>query len=197
MTILGAPLLLAKGGAHAGVHVEHDAPHRATSMNTIDPAPRHVGERGQAVRGDGVAGHDQQLDPVGREVARREQRVARHDLARPRPVRNPRRISEVDGVFVRQPADQRTQNGEPAHPAVEHADGRFSVSPHAAQISRQAFGRDIDRSGERRLELRRLRLVRVVEELVPPRALDGEAVLAVGDVDDLQFGDRTAEAQVA
>ena len=54
----------------------------------------------QAVRGDGVAGDDQRLDPVRREVARREQRVARDDLAGARAIRNARGVAQVDRVLV-------------------------------------------------------------------------------------------------
>src|SRR3954452_12004620 len=39
VAVVGAALLLAMGGAHAGVHVEHDPPYGAAGVNPVDPAP--------------------------------------------------------------------------------------------------------------------------------------------------------------
>ena len=89
-------------------------------------------QRRQAVRGDRVAGNDQQLDPMAREVARRHQRISGDNLAGARTVGNAGRVAEVDGVLVRKPRRQRPQHRQPAHAAVEHPDGRVGV--HSAVV---------------------------------------------------------------
>src|SRR4051794_18819764 len=50
VAVVSGPFLLAKGGADTGVHVEHDPPHRTTSMDAVDPAPGQISERGQVRR---------------------------------------------------------------------------------------------------------------------------------------------------
>src|SRR4051812_47148730 len=45
VAVVGRAFLSAKGGADAGVHVEHDPLHRTASMDAVDPAPGQVGQR--------------------------------------------------------------------------------------------------------------------------------------------------------
>ena len=73
----------------------------------------------------GVARHDHQLHVVlaHEEVADLRARSPRTVVERPGPVRIAPGVADVDEVLVGQQVDQRTSNGEPAEPAVEHADG--------------------------------------------------------------------------
>ena len=47
VAVVSGASLLAKGGAHAGVHVEHNPLHGATSMHLVDPATAQVSKCGQ------------------------------------------------------------------------------------------------------------------------------------------------------
>src|SRR5207248_4328177 len=90
-----------------------------------------------AVRGDRVAGHDEQLDPAGRQMAGTEERVAGHHLARSRAVWHPRGVAEIDGVLEGQASDERAKNGEPADAAVENADRCSSLGVPTRGIHRE------------------------------------------------------------
>ncbi len=81
--------------------------------------PLEVGESG---RGRGVAGGDDELHPLRLEVARDLGCVAPDLVERPRPVREPRAVAEVDEVLVRERDEALVQHGEPAHARVEDAD---------------------------------------------------------------------------
>ena len=50
-------------------------------------------------------------------------REAAHLVQRPRPVRKPRVVAEVDEILVRHRHEALVQDGKPAHARVEHADG--------------------------------------------------------------------------
>ena len=49
-------------------------------------------------------------------------REAAHLVERPRPVRQPRMVAEIDEVLVRQGDEALVQDGQPADAGVEHAD---------------------------------------------------------------------------
>src|SRR5437660_1169551 len=88
---------------------------------------QRIGQRRQAVRRNRVAGDHQKLDAVRREVSGAEERVARHRLARARPVGHARGVAEIDGVLAGQLLDQRPQDSEAAYATVEHPDGRVGL----------------------------------------------------------------------
>ena len=79
-----------------------------------------IGERGCGRR---VAGRDDELHALLLEVAGDLGREAPDLVQRPRPVRQPRAVAEVDEVLVREGDQALVQDGEPAHAGVEHADG--------------------------------------------------------------------------
>src|SRR5271169_6403692 len=47
MTVPDAPLLLAMGRADAGIHIEHDAARRPSTVHEVDPLAGQIGQRGQ------------------------------------------------------------------------------------------------------------------------------------------------------
>ena len=77
---------------------------------------------GSAGRGRRVARHDDELDALPLEMARRSRARTAHLGERAGPVREPRVVAEVDDVLVRQRDEQLVEDGEAAHAGVEHAD---------------------------------------------------------------------------
>ena len=79
-------------------------------------------QRGQRGRGRGVARDHDQLHALRLEVAGDLEREAPDLGERPRPVRQPRVVAEVDEVLVRHRHQALVQHGQPAHAGVEDAD---------------------------------------------------------------------------
>jgi hypothetical protein len=78
-----------------------------------------IGERRGRRR---VAGGDDQLHALVLEVGRDLGREPSDLVQRTRPVRESRAVPEVDEVLVRKGDEALVEDGEPAHPRVEHAD---------------------------------------------------------------------------
>ena len=93
-------------------------PHDAQDGHVAAPTESCQGDRRRRAAGD----HDG-LDVLGDEVV--EALPAERDdlLVRPRPVRRPRVVPEVDGALARQPATHLPQHGQPTDTGVEQPDG--------------------------------------------------------------------------
>ena len=105
-----------------------------TTPSTSTPERRlhqPLPQRGQRGRRGAVARHDEQLDPPRQQLLGDLERERLDLLARPRAVRHPRGVGEVDEVLVRQLHEQLVQHREPADPGIEHADG-----PTAQRVGR-------------------------------------------------------------
>ncbi len=86
-------------------------------------------ERDRAGR---VAGDHQHLDSLGEQEPGVLLRVADDDFVGFRAVGKPRRVAEVDEVFVGERRGQRFQDGESADAGIEHADGPVDRRARAA-----------------------------------------------------------------
>jgi len=77
----------------------------------------------QRRRGRGVARDEDQLHALLLEIGPDLAREAADLLERPRPVRQPRMVSEVDEVLVRHRHEALVEDGQAADSRVEHSDG--------------------------------------------------------------------------
>ncbi len=84
-----------------------------------------VGERG---RGCGVARNDDELDPTRLEKPAELEREPTDLIERARTVRETRVVAQIHDVLVRQRDEHLVEDGETAHPRVEHPD-RPTVHP--------------------------------------------------------------------
>ena len=99
--------------------------HRRVRLGRDHADDRHrqrLLELGQRGRGRAVARDEDQLHALPLQVAGDLVREARHLRQRPRAVRQPRRVAEVDEVLVRHRHEALVQDGQAAHARVEHPD---------------------------------------------------------------------------
>jgi len=127
LVAIGDPAVDTLGRALRGEHA--DAPvsrreHGSVRLGCDDADHRHrelplqVWQRGGR---RGVTGREDQLHALPLEVARDLEREAPDLVQRARPVREPRAVAEVDEVLVRERDEALVQDGQAAHPRIEHA----------------------------------------------------------------------------
>ena len=128
----GARIRARRDGAGRRQHPDASARrrlHRRARARLDDLEHRQVELHPQPLRrhgADGVAGDHQRLHLPGLEMARTRQRVLHDCVGALRPVRDARRVAQVDDVLVRQRRSQRAHDGEATESGVEDAQRTLS-----------------------------------------------------------------------
>ncbi len=105
---------------------------------------RHLDDRVERERRGRVARDDDGLHAVVQQEPDRAPGVTPYGLGRLRPVREARRVAEVEKPLVREPAGDGVEDGQPADARVEEADGPLVahvVSPRGRAGARCLGGR--------------------------------------------------------
>src|SRR5277367_1072308 len=87
----------------------------------------------QGQRAGCIAGDDQKLRTLVEQKASARKRIAHNGGAGFRPIRQPRRVAQVQKLRSWQQRQQRPQHGQPSKPGVEYADLHRCFTPGASE----------------------------------------------------------------